>query len=200
MTEHIYIFGDSITWGAWDTKTRGWVGRLKDYFEKNGTNVRVYKRGVSGFSTRELLKEFGFKPTEPIPTIIIFAVGINDSYYLGSKDKVNVTIDDFEKNLRELYDRARKFCSKIIFVGLTPIEESKTKPLYWEPTVYHDNENNVLYNSKIVEMCQNNNVPFISMLDVLDITDIKDGIHPNPSGHEKMFVKVRDFLIFNKFV
>jgi lysophospholipase L1-like esterase len=38
------------------------------------------------------------------------------------------------------------------------------------------------------------------MFDLLDEKDLIDGLHPNSQGHQKMFERVRDFLLENKLV
>ncbi|MEA1963419.1 MAG: hypothetical protein U9M94_04270 [Patescibacteria group bacterium] len=43
-------------------------------------------------------------------------------------------------------------------------------------------------------------MPFIEMFDLLNDEDLEDGLHPNSDGHEKMFKRVRDFLIENKII
>ena len=44
----ICIFGDSITWGAYDPEQGGWATRLRNYFEKQDNDVDVYNLGISG--------------------------------------------------------------------------------------------------------------------------------------------------------
>ena len=200
MSQHICLFGDSITWGAWDPEHGGWGARLRSYFETNNYDIMVYNCGVSGDTTNELLKRFNIESEARQPNIIIFAIGINDSYYYGSKDKPSITIEKFQNNLQELVNQAKKYCSNIIFLGLTPVDENKTKPIPWETTIFHDQENTILYNAKIKEVCKNNDTPFINLLDELKIEDIDDGVHPSPQGHEKMFLKVKEFLLSNKLV
>ena len=38
------------------------------------------------------------------------------------------------------------------------------------------------------------------MYGLLDKEDLEDGLHPNSAGHEKMFQRVKDFLIKNKII
>jgi len=48
METRISIFGDSITWGAWNPENGGWVAQLRRYFETNENyDVDVYNLGVS---------------------------------------------------------------------------------------------------------------------------------------------------------
>jgi len=38
------------------------------------------------------------------------------------------------------------------------------------------------------------------MGDSLEFSDLEDGLHPNAKGHEKMFQRIRDFLVENKVI
>ncbi|MDO8436493.1 MAG: SGNH/GDSL hydrolase family protein [bacterium] len=51
---NICIFGDSITWGAYDPQNGGWVNRLRNYFEVQDEDIDVYNLGISGDSTTDL--------------------------------------------------------------------------------------------------------------------------------------------------
>ena len=73
-------------------------------------------------------------------------------------------------------------------------------PIEWEKTIFHDTENTVIYNDKIKEVCEKNNIRFISLINELKKEDILDGIHPNETGHEKIFAKIRDFLAENQLL
>lgn len=200
MEQTICLFGDSIAWGAWDPRGGGWGGRLRSYFETNNSDIFVYNCGVSGDNSTDLLKRFNAECKSRSPNIIIVAIGINDSYYYGTKSKPGVSIKKFQNNLQELINQAKKFTKQIIFFGLTSVDDSKTQPIPWETTIYHDSESTKLYDGKIKEVCEKNNLPFVSMLDLLDKSDLEDGVHPNTKGHKKMFLRIKDFLLFNGFV
>lgn len=36
--------------------------------------------------------------------------------------------------------------------------------------------------------------------DLLELSDLDDGLHPNPKGHKKIFLKIKEFLLTNKIV
>ncbi len=200
MEKTICIFGDSITWGAWDPEKGGWGARLRSYFETNNVEINVYNCGVSGDNTDDLLQRFKIEAIAREPNIIIFAIGINDSQYINSKDNPRVSIEKFQNNLQELVSQAKQITSKIIFVGLTKVDELKTIPISWDKIKYYDMENVSKYNSIIKNFCQKNKLTFINMLDLLRNEDLEEGLHPNINGHKKMFEKIKKFLIDNKIV
>src|SRR3989344_294041 len=130
----ICVFGDSNTWGAWDTEKGGWVNRLKLYYDLKASSsfyVTVYNLGIDGDDTSLLLKRFDAECKARAPKIVIFDIGSNDTY-TDSKGKANVSLKQFEKNIARLANKAKKFTHKIAFVGFPPINESKTRPVAWD--------------------------------------------------------------------
>lgn len=124
----ICVFGDSTTWGASDSEKGGWVERLKIYIGDN-YNSEVYNLGISGDKTPDILERFEsetrVRTEENEEAILIFAVGINDSYFVRSKNAVMTPPDEFKENIKKIINLAKKFSSKIIFVG----EVKEAKPL-----------------------------------------------------------------------
>ena len=100
MEQIICLFGDSITWGAWDTERGGWGARLRNYFETNDYDIELYNCGVSGDTTDELIKRFDVECTARAPKIIIIAIGINDSLYINSEDNPQTPLHKFQDNVK----------------------------------------------------------------------------------------------------
>ena len=198
----ICLFGDSITWGSCDNEKGGWGKRLRDYFNETDKKIEVRNFGVGGDTTNELLQRFETECKKSRPSVIIIAIGINDSKYIGKNtDQSVIPLDKFKNNLEELTKQAKKFTKKIIFLGLTIVEEEKTMPIFWEgedTNIFYSNERINLYNSTIKKVAQENGLFLIDMLDLLNDDDIEDGLHPNSRGHEKMFLRVKEFLLLNK--
>lgn len=92
---------------------------------------------------------------------------------------------------------ARKFSKKIVFIGLTPVDETKTNPLPWSPQFSVKNENIKKYNDIIKMICIKNKIQFIELFNQWVKTDyrrlLEDGAHPNSKGHEKIFETVKVF-------
>lgn len=209
----ILVFGDSISYGAWDKKG-GWVQLLKGFlFEKSLTNpnfdCKVYNLGISGDTTEDLLERFKFEAKqrtkrEEEKPIIIFAIGLNDSYFIQSKNGVAVLAEKFKENIQKLINLAQKFSSKIIFIGLTPVDEPKVSPMPWDRDKSYSNENVAKYNEIIRMVCSENNIYFVEIFENLMKEKYKklleDGAHPNSDGHKRIFEIVKDFLIENKII
>lgn len=191
----ISIFGDSITYGAADYKEGGWVIRLRHFLDTNSNeSITVYNHGVCGDNSDSLLERFKPECVSRQPNVIILAIGINDSQYVNTKDTPRVSLQKYEDNLTKLMTQARGFTDKVVCIGITKVDESKTAPIPWDPTKYYDNENIAKYNASAEKMCQQTNVPFINLFDLLEPSDLEDGLHPNAQGHQKMFVRIKEAL------
>lgn len=183
---HICVFGDSITWGAFDLELGGWVNRLKLYFDNKGDfETVVYNCGVSGEKVPDVLKRFDIEAQARIPDKIILAIGINDSpnseYPKGTK------LTEFEAQFKKLLGKAQKFTGEIVLVGLTNVDETSGDHGY-------KNEEIEKYDLKIKEIAQEESLPFVDLFSTLSIDEFEDGLHPNARGHQKIFEKVKEAL------
>lgn len=188
----VCVFGDSITWGAYDPDGGGWVNRLRNYFEDTKEDIKVYNLGISSDTTTDVLERIDCESKAREPDAIVFAIGINDSRYHESADNPKIDSAQFEKNLVQLIDRARKFSKNIIFIGLTSVDESKTKPI--EEKVFYNNKNIRVYSNIIKKVAGENNLPFVDVSGIISNEDLDDGLHPNSSGHEKLFEHIKSSL------
>lgn len=127
-------------------------------------------------------------------TVLIFG----DSITQGFCDTEGGWAARLKKFLDEktLLNQAQKYSQKIIFVGLTPVDESLTNPFPGSSTgkSYKD-EFVKSYDQALQEFCEQNNVDYIKLLDQVDIKkDLEDGLHPNSKGHQKMFEIIINYL------
>lgn len=208
----ILIFGDSITYGAWDIEG-GWVARLRRFLDErlsasSEACFLVYNLGISGDNTEGLLERFEFEANQRIneqeETIFIFAIGINDSQFIHSQNALRHPSEAFQENIQKLIRLAKKYSPKIIFIGLTPVDEAKTAPLAWNKAKSYRNQNIQRSNEIIKRICESEQIYFIEILEKLMKLDYKslldDGLHPNPEGHKKIFEFVKSSLIENKII
>ncbi|MFH1401778.1 MAG: GDSL-type esterase/lipase family protein [Parcubacteria group bacterium] len=203
----ICVLGDSIVWGAADSEGGGWVTRLFIELGKN-SEIDVYNLGVSGDKTPNILERFESETKARIEeaedVILIFAIGINDSYFIQSKNSFNIPPAEFRENIKKIIEGARAIAPKITFIGLTPVDESRTTPIPWDTDKSYKNENIKKYNEIIKSVCRDNSVHFIEIFNEWIKSDyqslLEDGLHPNSEGHKKIFETVRDFLSKNKII
>ena len=109
--------------------------------------------GISGNTSADLLERVEFETEQRLKageeTIIIYAIGINDSQFVHSKGGYNVPLDEFRENIQKLIDKTKEYSSKTAFLGLTPVDERKTTPIPWNPDKSYKNEYIERYNQAI---------------------------------------------------
>lgn len=191
---NILIFGDSIAWGASDIESGGWVERLKVHFFQNEEDIDVYNLGVSGEKSGDVLKRFESEAIVRDPDMIIFAVGINDSC-LSEKGTRIVEAAVFRENIVALMKQSRKFTKNVIFVGLIRVSESQTCPIQWKPEKYYTNKSIEQYDDLLQSLCREERLSYVNMRDTVGHQDLDDGLHPNASGHKKMFERVLEDVL-----
>jgi len=203
----INVFGDSIAYGCWD-REGGWVERLRKLFDEKGFSSKfedyylVYNLSISGDKTKEVLNRFEKetleRPNDDGDTIIIFAIGVNDAQFNNSEKEFHTPKDQFRKNVKELIDKAKRLSNKVIFVGLTPVDDSLVDPVPFEPEKSYKIENVREFDKILKEVCQKEAVDFIEVLEKLEKEDLKeileDGLHPSTFGHQKLFETVKEFF------
>jgi len=200
--ENVCIFGDSITWGAWDREMGGWLNRLRIFIENDNYPFIIYNNGVSCDTTRDLLERFNVECEAREPRVIIFAIGINDAMLCYNNGELMVKEEEFKDNLEKLLKLAANQCGKIIFTGLTKINEEiyKQNDGIKEGDAFFGNGNIKKYNLIIKEFAKENNLLFIELFDLIKDSDLEDGLHPNAQGHEKIFQKVKECLIEEEII
>lgn len=130
--------------------------------------------------------------------IMIFAIGTNDSL-LDRGTKQRCSVEEYRSNLQAILEKAKKHTNRILFVGLLPVDEKRTTPVFWRD-VHYTNERILAFDKAMQEICKENNLIYIPIFDELkelaeqDKNILLDGLHPNDEGHELIFQKVRPEL------
>ena len=192
---NILIFGDSITYGAWDKEKGGWVNRLRLALENDNSNnsYNVFNLGISGDVTEGIKNRFDneckIRFAKEDNTIIIFSIGINDTQNI--KDKYRVSLETFKNNIIALINSAKKYTDNILFIGLTKVDESKVTPLPWNKDKCYLNNKIIDFDKELKSICLENNVDYLYIYDLLEVDVLFDGLHPNNVGHQKICDKVK---------
>ncbi|MCL2341641.1 MAG: GDSL-type esterase/lipase family protein [Firmicutes bacterium] len=191
---NILVFGASITYGESDSEFGGWVNRMRLHLETdNKKSYNVYNLGISGEVTEETLQRVENEcKTKRIrkndKTLIIFAVGMNDTQDVQGENRVDVM--HFQSNINELINKAKKFTKDIVYIGMTNVDETKVVPIPWDKQKSYLNKKIVEFDNAIEKVCSDNEVKYIKMYGLLSIDELSDGLHPNSAGHKKMFEKI----------
>ena len=133
----ICIFGDSTAWGASDMEMGGWVNRLwLETAKRTGGECLIYNLSLPGGTTSAILERFESEAQTREADAFIFQSGGNDSCLISRNGENNVSVEQFENNVREIITRAQKITGNIIFIGFTNVDEQKTAPILWEDIYY----------------------------------------------------------------
>ena len=197
MEQLICIFGASSTQGFYDVEKGGWADRLKIYAYERSLSTddyfEVFNLGVSGNTSRDLLKRFYNEAKARNPTVIIISLGDNDS---GLK----VPLDEYEMNMDKIFIQAKEITQNIIVLGTKKVNEKFTKPVPWNKEVYYINEEIKKYDNRLKKLAEKHKIKYVPFFDELNEKDLEDGIHPNSKGHKKIFERVKDILIKEKLM
>ena len=209
--KNIFIFGDSITYGEWDS-AGGWANRLRDHYDSGELPlptdfVITYNLGIPSDTsegvlhrlTHETQSRLAADPNEKEIQFII-AIGTNDARR-NLKDKKNVVdIQQFASNIDNISKAAMQFSDDIVYVGLLPCIESDViatgKRHDWED--FYDNQSLSRYSEVIKAHCVKHDHTFVDVFPVFEkcIDDathkslFSDGLHPNDDGHSLIFKEV----------
>ncbi len=201
MSKRICVWGSSIGHGYNDDVGGGWCDRLKVYyFADKSSDISVYNLSISGAMSKDVLDRFDNEYNARQPKIVLIAIGINDSAFDENVNGCRISLKNTKSNLEQLIIKTRERGSRIMFVGLTSVNEDLVTPIPWASNVSYSNGNIKKYDNIIKEVAEINNVPYCYMFDLLQKDDLDDGLHPNTKGHEKMFERIKDFLIENNIV
>lgn len=184
----IGVWGDSTTFGSCDSEALGWVGRLQKTLSFDDYD-HIYNFGICGQTSADLLLRFTIEAQAIRPAYVVFAIGINDSKYLGESDVSNVPLQDYQRNLEELIRQAKNFTEKITLISVTKVDDK------WRSVSVNRFHNEVIqqYNSAMYEIAERHKLNFINVFDVLDTTsDLADGLHPNAQGYQKLFECIKN--------
>ena len=183
----ILVFGDSITYGQRDLEMGGWVNRVKLALAHDNsiTSCHVFNMGISGQSTTEILerleRECAGRVLDDANNIIVIAAGINDTQIL--EGEIVNDEEAFMSNVRSLIEIAKSFTDKVIYLGLTPVDDSRTDPVYWDRTRAWKSELVESYDTIISEICSDMGVRYVYVYDQIDPATNEDGLHPSEAGH-----------------
>ena len=192
---NILVFGDSITYGAWDKEKGGWVNRLRLALENDYSNnyYTIFNLGISGDVTENIKDRFDneckIRFNKNDNTIIIFSIGINDTQNV--KDEDRVLLGTFRNNVISLINSDKKYTDNILFIGLTKVDESKVTPLPWDKEKSYLNTKIINFDKELKNICLENNVDYLYIYDLLEGDELFDGLHPNNVGHQKICDKVK---------
>jgi lysophospholipase L1-like esterase len=196
----IFIFGDSIGEGDWDSMG-GWPARLSkmviDYYKNKGSRFwpTTLNLSVSGDMIRDLngrlSEEYQRRCWTSQDNLVIIAVGTNDTRSEGQPDFYVNSSENFQYELFTLGQQLRNTTKNVVILGLSDIDETKMNPCEWSDIPnYWERSRVKLFNSKLKQWAESKGYDFVDLYQATSsdpdfITDkLEDGLHPNDAGHE----------------
>lgn len=171
------IFGDSITYGLYDKEMCGWVNRIRNILENKTNNNFIINLGIPGQSSTDIKNRFEIELKNRYNNtdnfILIYAIGIKDALILNKKPN---HIQIFKENIKYIIDITKKYTNNIYFIGLLQPDYEKRKEYQKENVLNIDNT--------LENICQEELVEYIKILDLIDKKYLTDGLHPNNEGHK----------------
>jgi lysophospholipase L1-like esterase len=195
----ILVFGDSIAQGFWDSQG-GWVQRLiNEYNEQSLKNmladtngyIEMYNLGIAGDTARGVLKRMKYevksRRLHVEDEVIVIAIGMNDTMiYKG----VNAVPPDlFRDELAQLLESARELTDKVLFIGLTAVDDAACNPWKYSSAEECFNNDRIWQFERITrEFCKDENIPHVKIFEKFKKAHeetglLADGLHPNDAGH-----------------
>ena len=200
----MFAFGDSITYGMWEEQG-GWTERLRRKVERK--NIRdddfrclLYNMGIPGDTAEDLKKrmaeELKSRIREGFETVIVIAIGINDSALEHAKARYSLEV--FRENIESLVGVARQYAAHIAIVGLNPVNESMVNPLPDGSEIAYQNSRIAQFNHILKSLTEAENLYFVDVWRYWTNQNyknlLKDGLHPNESGHALNANLVENYL------
>jgi len=197
---NLLFFGDSITMGSWDSQG-GYVSRIYQKLIKQ-INERgeygdpsklsdVYNLGVDGADTKYTIDRFDKECQHRVRNrdyVIVFALGINDTIYVHGSEFVS-TPEEYGRNIKKLYDMAKQYVDRVLFMNITPFDDDVVQPTIFDPGVSYYSERADLFNNILQNFCDSCDATLIDVHTPFAAARagqnlLCDGLHPNDAGHE----------------
>jgi len=194
----ILIFGDSITQGFWDLEYGGWAQRVRKEYDREtvknlaGRLLAFFDLGIAGEMTGGVVERMGYeieaRRWQDDPIVLVFQVGINDTQFAG--DEMMATPEKYREELDVLLSSARHYAERILFIGLTPVDDARCNPWAHSPTgVSFSNKRILEFEGELRKFCLEKDVACVQIFEKFQAAQQKDdllldGLHPNDAGHQ----------------
>lgn len=174
-----YLFlGDSIT----------------DFYDldKYYNDLPVVNSGISGNTTDDILNDMKKRAYQYNPSKVFLLIGTNDLIHNKSNEEI---VEKVEKIIEEIKENRSK--AEIYLQSIYPVNYKLS------PNMVKNRKNDDIkeINEKLEDYCEDNDITYIDMYDLLKDKDdnfsseyTKDGLHPNDDGYEVITKKLKKYL------
>lgn len=174
-----YLFlGDSIT----------------DFYDldKYYNELPVVNSGISGNTTDDILNDMKKRAYQYNPSKVFLLIGTNDLIHNKSNEEIVEKVEKIIEGIKENRSKAEIYLQSIYPVNykLSPYMVKSRK-----------NDDIKEINEKLEDYCEDNDITYIDMYDLLKDKDdnfnskyTKDGLHPNDDGYEVITKELKKYL------
>jgi lysophospholipase L1-like esterase len=187
----IVFIGDSITEGADDHEHGGWTRRVQARLPEGWQAVHA---GIGGNVITDVLARMDRDVLAHKPSIVVLAIGINDSRQFTFENRRNgVALPEFKASLTEYAKRVNELAGPKLIVGLTPVDETRTNS--FEAGMIYASAAQREYDEALQAFAAEHDYTYIAIEPAFDANGgaqalTTDGLHPNPVGHELIALAV----------
>jgi lysophospholipase L1-like esterase len=124
--------------------------------------------------------------------VLVFAAGINDSLTYDTGKHFS-SLERYIQDLEDLLAVARLFSDKLLFIGLTPVDDENPR------TRNYHTERIWQFEQVLRRFTQNHALPFVPLFEKLQARMHEeyvfiDGLHPSDEGHQLIYEQVLPVL------
>ncbi|MBD3363338.1 hypothetical protein GF362_06500 [Candidatus Dojkabacteria bacterium] len=195
----VVFIGASSVYGRCDTEEGGFVHRFRMWLESQQLkNTKVYNLGISGNNTNDYLERMSEEIIPRNPRLIIWSLGSNDCKRVEDKNNPPDIFEDlYKKNIKKIIEKSLEIADTI-FIGVYPIDDSKTTPIQGKD-IYYLLYEVIKYENIAKEICKENEIPYLDIMSKwlkIDYNSYlaEDGLHANAKGHAEIYKELRIFL------
>lgn len=138
--DKIAFMGDSIT--AAGTAKDGYITLVMDTLKKEGLTVSCVPAGISGHKSNDMLARLDYDVISEKPQWMILSCGVNDVWHfklcLNGQTFQGVSLEDYQKNMTAMLDKARAAHIKVMILTSTLIGEDPERELNKNLRPYND--------------------------------------------------------------
>lgn len=201
-------FGDSITHGYGVPQGLGWVELLSARYRENGSHrVTLINAGGDGNTSTEGLRRLETDVLSHRPGLVLVEFGGNDA----TEGVRNVTLDDYERNLRAIHRAVIASGGKMVLLTFPPVINSwhvdGGKPYFLERGGLDQEVER--YRQRTRQLAQQLGLPLFDLDRFLrDLMELhgparyiaSDGVHLTPAGNRLVAESIEKFLAAKKLI
>ena len=188
----IVLWGDSLTQTSWE----GWGAQLANRYQRSAD---ILNRGMSGYNSTWFLQ----LPDEKVDNVALCTIwfGANDASLEEHNPHHFVSLEDYQKNLKTLVEKANKLLNKPNLLLITAPPVAHEQRFAYQKLRYGDKATGVLertlensgkYAKACQEVAEELELPCLNLWDKFQTVEdwpkfLSDGLHFSTEGHDFVF-------------